>query len=59
MLRTHLRDELALMLRTEMMTSDEVAQAIETAHLASFLADEPAPLEAALPGAPIALEVEV
>ena len=37
----------------------EVAQAIETAHLASFLADEPAPLEAALPGAPIALEVEV
>jgi hypothetical protein len=42
-----------------MMTSDEIGQAIETAHVASFLADEPAPLEAALPGAPIALEVEV
>ena len=59
MLRTHLRDELALMLRTEMMTSDEIAQAIQTAHAASFLTDEPPPLEASDVGAPIALEIEV
>ncbi len=58
MLRTHLRDELALML-TEMMTFDEITQAIETAHAASFLADEAPPLEASPAGAPIALEIEV
>jgi adenosine deaminase len=58
MLRTHLRDELALMLRTEIMTFDEIEQAIQTAHAASFLTDEP-PREAALATAPIALEVEV
>jgi adenosine deaminase len=66
MLRTHLRDELALMLRSEMMTLAEIGQAIETAHAASFVADAPAPAkgstgEAAAAGdhAPIALEIEV
>jgi adenosine deaminase len=66
MLRTHLRDELALMLRSEMMTLDEVRRAIETAHAASFLDDEtevvdgPADDRSAVDGhAPIALEIEV
>jgi adenosine deaminase len=66
MLRTHLRDELSLMLRSEMMTLDEVGRAIETAHSASFLQGELALDDrfreggASLAGlAPIALEVEV
>jgi adenosine deaminase len=66
MLRSHLRDELALLLRTEMMTLEEILQAIQTAHAASFLNDEE-PLVDASAGAvsatddhaPIALEVEV
>jgi adenosine deaminase len=66
MLRAHLRDELALLLRTEMMTLDEIRQAIATAHAASFLDDLP-PLDdrsigdrsAADDHAPIALEIEV
>jgi adenosine deaminase len=66
MLRSHLRDELALLLRTEMMTLDEIGQAIETAHAASFLKDEQ-PLAGGSSGgrsaaddhAPIALEIEV
>ena len=37
MLRSHLRDELALLLRTEMMSLDEIRRAIETAHAATFL----------------------
>jgi adenosine deaminase len=66
MLRTHLRDELALMLRSEMMTLDEVRRAIETAHAASFLDDGTAQVDGSLDGpsaadghAPIALEIEV
>jgi adenosine deaminase len=66
MLRTHLREELALLLRTEMMTLEEIGRAIETGHAASFLEDEdpsiggPHGLQSALDEhAPIALEVEV
>jgi adenosine deaminase len=66
MLRTHLRDELALMLRSEMMTLDEVRRAIETAHAASFLDDgtelvgSPSDDRSGVDGhAPIALEIEV
>ena len=66
MLRTHLRDELALMLRNEMMTLDEIRRAVETAHRASFVAGDP-PLDDRLGDehegssnhAPIALEIEV
>jgi adenosine deaminase len=66
MLRTHLREELALLLRTEMMTLEEIGHAIETAHAASFLTDEQ-PSIGGSEGvdsnvnhhAPIALEVEV
>jgi adenosine deaminase len=66
MLRTHLREELALLLRTEMMTLDEIGKAIETGHAASFLDDEepsfggPQGVRSALEEhAPIALEIEV
>jgi adenosine deaminase len=66
MLRSHLREELALLLRTEMMTLPEIQQAIQTAHAASFLSDEQpladGPLvdhPAADGHAPIALEIEV
>jgi adenosine deaminase len=66
MLRTHLRDELLLMLRTEMMTLDEISVAVETAHRASFVQSDPPPGDgptgAGFPAddlAPIALEVEV
>jgi hypothetical protein len=66
MLRSHLRDELALLLRTEMMTLDEIGQAIATAHAATFIADLP-PLDDRSTSdrsvtddhAPIALEIEV
>src|SRR6185436_14424505 len=40
MLRTHLREELALLLRSEMMTLEEIGRAIETGHAASFLGDD-------------------
>ncbi|MGZ6372535.1 MAG: hypothetical protein ACXWL8_03990, partial [Candidatus Limnocylindria bacterium] len=64
--RTHLRDELALMLRSEMMTLDEIGLAVETAHRASFVQGESA-LDDRISGerarrddlAPIALEIEV
>jgi len=66
MLRSHLRDEMALLLRTEIMSLDEIVRAIETAHSASFL-DRLAPSPdgrgdrgfTADAHAPIALEVEV
>ena len=66
MLRTHLREELALLLRSEMMTLEEIGRAIETGHAASFLDDAdpsiggPHGLYSAVEEhAPIALEVEV
>jgi len=66
MLRSHLRDELALLLRREILSADEVALAIETARAASFLGTMPgagdAFAERGEPAdrlAPIALEVEV
>ncbi|MEO8638926.1 MAG: amidohydrolase family protein [Chloroflexota bacterium] len=66
MLRSHLRDELALLLRAEMMTLEEIRQAIQTAHAASFLNDEEPLLDGSTGAhlatddhAPIALEVEV
>jgi adenosine deaminase len=66
MLRSHLRDEMALLLRTEIMSLDEVGRAIETAHSASFVDRLPPGAEVAMGGrsaaddlAPIALEVEV
>jgi adenosine deaminase len=66
MLRSHLRDEMALLLRTEIMSLDEVRRAIETAHSASFIGPQPPGADLALPDrpapddlAPIALEVEV
>jgi adenosine deaminase len=66
MLRSHLRDELALMLRKEIMSLEEIGRAIETARAASFV-------DAGLPAgdglgdgqsavgalAPIGLEIEV
>jgi len=66
MLGSHLRDEVALLLRTEIMSLDEIVRAIETAHSASFL-DRLAPSPdgrgdrgfTADAHAPIALEVEV
>ena len=66
MLRSHLRDELALLLRTEMMSLEEIGQAIETAHAASFLDDAPTSVDGSVGDrsskdnhAPIALEIEV
>jgi len=54
MLRSHLRDEVALLLRHEIMSLDEIHRAIETAHDASFV--DGSPIE---PGdAAIALEGE-
>jgi adenosine deaminase len=66
MLRSHLRDEMAFLLRAEMMSLEEIERAIETAHAASFL-DRLSPFPdgrdergfMADPHAPIALEVEV
>ncbi len=55
MLRSHLRDEIALLLRHEIMSLDEVRRAIETAHRASFVDDAAIPIGPA----PISLEVEV
>jgi adenosine deaminase len=66
MLRSHLRDEVALLLRREIMSLDEVDRAIETAHAASFLDRQPPGMglpegdrSSANDLAPIALEVEV
>jgi adenosine deaminase len=66
MLQSHLRDEVALLLRTGIMSLDEIGRAIETAHAASFLDPPPLNGEVAasarpLPSgrAPISLEVEV
>ncbi len=65
MLRSYLRDEIALVLRNEMMSIEEMQRAIETAHRASFIDPAP-PLEATRQDlaqgngqATIALEVEV
>ena len=55
MLRSHLRDEIALLLRHEIMSLDEVQQAIQTAHRASFIDGAAVPIGPA----PISLEVEV
>ena len=66
MLRSHLRDELALMLRKEIMSLEEIGRAIETARAASFV-DAGLPVgdgigdgQSAIDGlAPIGLEIEV
>jgi Adenosine deaminase len=55
MLRSHLRDEIALLLRHEIMSLDEIQQAIETAHRASFVGGAAVPIGPA----PISLKVEV
>jgi len=66
MLRSHLRDELAFMLRREIMSLDEIGHAIETAHAASFVDRRPAGANGVANGeitrdrlAPIGVEVEV
>ncbi len=66
MLRSHLRDEVALLLRAEMLSLEEVGRAIETAHAASFIDLAPPHGEVAADGlpttdqlAPMALEIEV
>jgi adenosine deaminase len=66
MLRSHLRDELALLLRREIMSLEEIHQAVETAHAASFVDRPPGPPDTLGDermgpdrDAPIALEVEV
>ena len=66
MLQFHLRDEVSRLLRTEMMSLDEVGRAIATAHGASFVDLAPITPEAAAGGvvavdqlAPIGLEIEV
>jgi adenosine deaminase len=66
MLRTHLRDEMTRLLRREIMSLDELRQAIETAHAASFV-DGPVAASGELDArrispeahAPMALEIEV
>ena len=59
MLRSYLRDEIALLLRHEMMTLDEIQQAIQTAHRASFVDGASVPISDGTGAAPIALEIEV
>jgi adenosine deaminase len=66
MLQSHLRDEVALLLRKEMMSLEEIGQAIGTAHAASFVDLAPPSAEGAGghpvtadDHAPIALEIEV
>ena len=66
MLRSHLREEVAMLLRTEMMSLEEIQRAIETAHGASFVDLAPLSPEAAAGSAmtpdhlaPIGLEIEV
>jgi adenosine deaminase len=66
MLGSHLRDEVALLLRHEILSLDEVHRAVETAHRASFVGASAAPAgrpwgegNGHLAAAPIELEVEV
>ena len=66
MLRSHLRDELAFLLRRDILSGEEVARTIATARGASFLDRLPGADDGRLDGqaaieslAPIALEVEV
>jgi adenosine deaminase len=66
MLRTHLRDEMTRLLRREILSLDELRQAIETAHAASFVAGAVPPSDeldahriSQEAHAPMALEVEV
>ncbi len=47
MLRSHLRDEIAMVLRQEMLSFEEVQAAVETAHRATFL-DPPPPVDGRL-----------
>jgi adenosine deaminase len=65
MLRSYLRDEIALLLRREILTLEEVERALATARHASFLDHAPAPggirpeSDGRINHAAIALEVEV
>lgn len=66
MLRAYLRDEVAMLLRHDILTLDEVQRALATADEASFVPDAPVPGTLGVPGeqaserrAAIALEVEV
>jgi adenosine deaminase len=65
MLRSYLRDEIALLLRLDALDFDEIQQALETARSASFVDRAPVPGRADGNGTPpvnraaIALEVEV
>ncbi|HLA65330.1 MAG TPA: adenosine deaminase family protein [Candidatus Saccharimonadales bacterium] len=59
MLGSYLRDEVALLLRHEIMSLEEIEQAIQTAHGASFVDGASVPISSARSAAPMALEVEV
>jgi adenosine deaminase len=66
MLRAYLRDEVAMLLRNEILSFEEVQRALATADQASFVPDAPVPGTLRLPDetasdrrAAIALEVEV
>jgi adenosine deaminase len=65
MLRSYLRDEIALLLRHEIVSLDEVERSIATANRASFIDSGPVldlahdPVDGGEPAARIALEVEV
>jgi adenosine deaminase len=66
MLRSYLRDEVALLMRNEILSFDEVQRALQTAHRASFVDRAPVIGRAAEPDqdgvepyAAVALEVEV
>src|SRR5437667_12903054 len=57
MLRSYLRDEVALLLRHEIMSLEEIEQAIHTAHGASFVDGASVPIASATSAAPLALQV--
>ena len=59
MLRSYLRDEIGLLLRHEIMSLEEIEQAIQTAHRASFVDGASVPIADPRNATPIALEVEV
>ena len=65
MLRSYLRDEIALLLRHEILSLDEVVRALATADRSSFLDTAPSPealrepIGPGEPSAAVALEVEV
>jgi adenosine deaminase len=59
MLGSYLRDEVALLLRHEIMSLEEIEQAIHTAHGASFVDGASVSIASATSAAPMALEVEV